>query len=121
MDWHLLKHTNSIDNYLDKLIRLIWQTSYKGQTVEDKLKWGLNHKLGEDWARVIKKPKTVEEQIVLLREMEHWIEDYNTSRTKQEHAKSDKPMDRNPKRGSDQKYKPWDKKEFRKDKGKKAD
>ena len=47
------------------------------------------------------------------------MEDYK--RTKQDHAKPDKPMDRNLKRGSDQKYKPRDKKEFRKDKGKKAD
>ena len=68
-DWHLLKHMNSIDDYLDKLIRLMWQTSYKGQTVEDKLKRGLNHKLAEDWASVIKKAEMVEEQIVLHREM----------------------------------------------------
>ena len=86
---------NSIDYYLDKLIRLMWQTGYKGQIVEDKLKRGLNYKLGEDWARVIKKPETVEEQIVLLREMGHWMEDYN--RTKRDHTKPDKPMDRNPK------------------------
>ena len=77
----------------------MWRTGYKGQTVEDKLKRGLNHKLGEDWDRVIKKPEAMEEQIVLLREIGHWIEDYN--RTKQEHAKLDKPMDNNPKRGSD--------------------
>ena len=51
--------------------------------------------------------------------MGHRMEDYN--RTKQDHAKPDKPMDRNLKRGSDQKYKPRDKKEFRKDKEKKAD
>ena len=37
-DWYLLKHTNSIDDYLDKLIRLMWRTDYKGQTVQDKLK-----------------------------------------------------------------------------------
>ena len=80
MDWHLLKHTNSIDDYLGKLIRLMWRSGYKGQTVEDKLKQGLNHKLGEDWARVIKKPETVEEQIVLLREMGHWLEDYNRTK-----------------------------------------
>ena len=98
-DWHLLKHMNSINNYLDKLIRLMWRTSYKRQTVEDKLKRGLNYKLGEDWAKVIKKPETREEQIVLLREMGHQIEDYN--RTKEDYAKPDKPMDRNPKRGSD--------------------
>ena len=118
-DWHLLKHTNSIDDYLDKLIRLMWQAGYKGQTVKDKLKRGSNHNLGEDWARVIKKPETVEEQIVLLREMGHQMEDYN--RTKQDHAKPDKQMARNLKRGRDQKYKPRDKKEFHKDKGKKAD
>ena len=79
-DWHLVKHMNSIDDYLDKLIRLMWQTGYKGQTVKDKLKRGLNHKLGEDWARVIKKPETVEEQIVLLREMGHRMEDYNRTK-----------------------------------------
>ena len=48
MDWYLLKHMNSIDDYLDKLIRLMWQTRYKGQTVVDKLKLGLDYKLGED-------------------------------------------------------------------------
>ena len=40
IDWHLLKYMNSIDDSLDKLIRLMWQTGYKGQTVEDKLKRG---------------------------------------------------------------------------------
>ena len=55
----------------------MWRISYKEQSVENKLKQGLNHKLGEDWGRVIKKPETVEEQIVLLREMGHWMEDYN--------------------------------------------
>ena len=63
----------------------------------------------------------MEEQIVLPREMGHRMEDYN--RTKHHHAQSkqDKTMDRNPKRGSDQKYKPQDKKEFQQDEGKKAD
>ena len=63
----------------------------------------------------------VEEQIVLLKEMGHRMEDYN--RTKQDHAhsKQDKTIDHNSKWGSDQKYKPRDKKEFRKDKGKKVD
>ena len=75
--------------------------------------------MGEDWARVIKKPETVEEQIVLLREIGHRMEDYN--RTKQDHTKLDKPIDCNLKRGSDQKYKLQDKKEFRKNKGKKVD
>ena len=37
-EWHLLKYTNSIDDYLDKLLRLMWRTRYKGQTMEDKLK-----------------------------------------------------------------------------------
>ena len=84
MDWYLLKYMNSINDYLDKLIRLMCRTGYKGQTLEDKLKWGLNHKLGEDWARVIKKLETVEEQIVLLREMRHQMEDYNMM--KQDHT-----------------------------------
>ena len=121
-DWHLLKHTTSIDDYLDKLIRLMWRTGYKGQTVEDKLKRGLNHKLGEDWARVIRKPETVDEQIALLREMGHRMEDYN--RTKQPGESTQKhetSTDRNPKRGSEQKHKPRGKKEFRKDKGKKTE
>ena len=92
-DWHLLKYTNAIENYFDKLIRLMQQTGYKGQTIEDKLKPGLNHKLGEDWARVIKKPEIVGKQIVLLSEMEYQMEDYN--RTKQDHVqnKLDKTMD----------------------------
>ena len=42
----------------------------------------------------------MEEQIVLLREMGHRMEDYN--RTKQEYAKPDKPMDHNWKT-----YSPW--------------
>ena len=47
------------------------RTGYKGQTDEDKLKRGLNYKLGEDWAVILKKPEMVEEQMVLLREMGH--------------------------------------------------
>ena len=80
MEWHLLKHTNSINDYLDKLIRLMWWTGYKGQTIEDKLKRGLNHKLGKDWARVINKLETVDEHITLLREIGHRIEDYNRTK-----------------------------------------
>ena len=30
----------------------MWQTGYKGQTVEDKLKRGLNYKLEEDWISI---------------------------------------------------------------------
>lgn len=39
-EWQSLKHTTSIDQYLDTLIRLMWRTGYKGAIVEDKLKGG---------------------------------------------------------------------------------
>ena len=40
--WQELKHTNSIDNFLDRLTSLMWCTGYTKEVAKDKLIRGLN-------------------------------------------------------------------------------
>ena len=80
-DWEKLRHTTSIDDFLDTLVRLAWRTGYKETTImEDKIRHGLNHELGKQWAQTYPKPKTIGEQIALLRDMGHRLEDFNRTR-----------------------------------------
>lgn len=76
-EWNDLKHTNSIDDFVDNITRLMWQTGYQGAVVEDKIRTGLNKELGRDWAKVRPKPYHVAGQLQLLRDMGQRIEDYN--------------------------------------------
>jgi len=48
--WLNLQHTNSIDEYLDSLTNLMWQTGYPGDIAKDKLVRELNREVGLAWA-----------------------------------------------------------------------
>ena len=53
----------------------MWITSYEGYTVEDKIRNGLNDVMVVEWARVAQKPREVGEQLALLRDIGHSMED----------------------------------------------
>ena len=79
-EWHKLRHSDSIDDFIDELNRLMWMTGYEGDVVEDKLKYALNEELGKEWAKVSPKPRLVGEQLALLRDMGHQLEDWYRTR-----------------------------------------
>lgn len=75
-----LRHSSSIDTYLDELIRLMWQTGYTDDVVKDKIRRSLNEELSKDWSKVLDKPDTLSGWLVKLREMGHsneaWAEEH---------------------------------------------
>jgi len=78
--WTKLQHTGRIDSFLDELIRLRRITGYDGDIVKDKLRIDLNEELGRDWAKITRKPDNIDQQIDMVREMGHQIEDYEAKR-----------------------------------------
>ena len=48
---------------------------YEGRTVEDKIRNGLNDLLSLEWAKVAQKPRDVADQLAMLRDMGHALED----------------------------------------------
>lgn len=73
--WDRLKHKESIDDFIDELSRLMWLTGYEGEVVEDKIREGLNDMMALEWAKVARKPYEIGDQLSLLRDMGHAIED----------------------------------------------
>ena len=57
------------------MTRLMWITGYKDYTVEDKIRNGLNDVMVVEWARAAQKPREVGEQLALLRDIGHSMED----------------------------------------------
>ena len=78
--WEYLCYTNSIDDFLDKLVRLQWTTEYTGDVVKDKLERFFNYKLAKKWAAERNKPYSVDEQIKLVRNLGHNLKRYEQSR-----------------------------------------
>ena len=74
--WEDLRHTTSIDDFLDELTRLQWKTGYSGDIVKDKLQRSLQPWLAEQWAAKLDKPHSVDEQVRALREMGQAREQY---------------------------------------------
>jgi hypothetical protein len=73
-EWNGLRQTEGIDAFLDAITRLMWVTGYSDDVVKDRLAEGLKRELALDWAKVQQKPKSVERQIAMLRDMGHSIE-----------------------------------------------
>ena len=48
--WQELKHTDSIDDFLDSLTNLMWCTGYSEEVAKDKMVRGLNKEIGLAWA-----------------------------------------------------------------------
>ena len=61
--------------FVDEINRLMWLTDYEGAIVEDKIKSGLTGELRRGWAKLTTKPHSVAEQLRVLRDMGHALED----------------------------------------------
>ena len=75
IEWEKLRDTSSIDDFVDEITRLMWITGYKGYTVEDKIRNVLNDVMVVEWAQVAQKPREVGEQLALLQDIGHSMED----------------------------------------------
>ena len=79
-EWDRLRHKDSIDDFIDEITRLMWLTGYEMEVVEDKIREGLNNEMVLEWAKVPRKPHEIGEQLALLRDMGHAIEDAHRQR-----------------------------------------
>ena len=71
-----LKHTESIDDFLDSLTNLLWHTGYYEEVAKDKMVCGLNKQIGLAWAQTPQKPRSLHEQMALLRDIGHRLENF---------------------------------------------
>ena len=74
--WLELKHTDCIDDFLDSLTNLMWRTGYTDEVAKDKLIRGLNKEVGLVWAQIAWKPHSLHEQMALIRDIGHNLENY---------------------------------------------
>ena len=74
--WQKLKHTDSIDDFLDSLTNLMWRTGYSEEVARDKMVRGLNKEIGLAWAQTPQKPRSLHEQMALLRDIGHSLENF---------------------------------------------
>ena len=74
--WQELKHTDSIDDFLDSLTNLMWRTVYSQEVATDKMVRGLNKGIGLVWAQTPQKPRSLYEQMALLRDIGHSLENF---------------------------------------------
>ena len=58
----------------------MWLTGCEMEVVEDKIREGLNNEMVLEWAKVPRKPHEIGEQLALLRDMGHAIEDAHRQR-----------------------------------------
>lgn len=79
-EWDRLKHKDAIDDFVDEITLLMWLTGYEGEVIEDKIRQGLNSEMALEWAKVSRKPQDIGEQLALLRDMGHAIEDVHNQR-----------------------------------------
>ena len=54
----------------------MWRTGYTEEVAKDKLIRGLNKEDGLTWAQTLQKPKSLHEQIALLRDIGHNLENF---------------------------------------------
>jgi len=88
--WQELKHTDSIDDFLDTLTNLMWRTGYEEEIAKDKLVRGLNKEMGLAWAQTTPKPKSLHEQMSLLRDIGHSLENFRAlNKTQQSHPQKE--------------------------------
>ena len=74
--WLELKHTDLIDDFLDSLTNLMWRTGYTDEVAKDILIRGLNQEVGLAWAQIPQKPCSLHEQMALIRDIGHNLENF---------------------------------------------
>ena len=84
--WLNLQHINSIDEYLDSLINLMWQTGYPEDVAKDNLVRGLKREVGLAWAQTPNKPRTLYEQMAMLRDIGHNLENFHHLQGENKHT-----------------------------------
>ena len=72
--WQALKHTDLIDEFLDSLTNLMWRTGYSKEAAKDKMDCALNKQIGLAWTQTPAQPRSLHEQMVLLRDIGHSLE-----------------------------------------------
>lgn len=99
LKWMRLRHTGSIDSFLDEFTRLMWKVGYSGDEVKDKLAFSLNEELGKRWSELREevKPLTIEAQVAKVRDMGHALERYEKMRGQLHSSSSRKDHGRRPK------------------------
>ena len=71
-----LKHTDFIDDFLYRLTYLMWRTGYTEEVAKDRLIRGLNKEVGLAWAQMPQKPRSLHEQMALLKDIGHNVENF---------------------------------------------
>ena len=56
----------------------MWHTGYTEEIAKDKLNRGLNREVGLAWAQTPQKPRALQEQMVLIRDIGHSLENFKT-------------------------------------------
>ena len=68
-DWDKLHHINNINEFIDNLVGLMWQSDYHQKVVEDKIRESLNSELSVEWAKVLRKPDEICKQLSMPQEI----------------------------------------------------
>ena len=56
----------------------MWRTGYSEKIAKDKLNPGLNREVGLAWAQALQKPRSLHEQMALIRDIGHSLENFKT-------------------------------------------
>ena len=74
--WQEIKHTDSIDDFLDRLTNRMWSTRYSEKVAKDKIVSGLNKEIGLAWAQTPQKPRSLHEPMAPLKDIGHSLEKF---------------------------------------------
>ena len=84
------------DDFLDSLTNLMWHTGYTDEVAKDKLIRGLNKEVGLAWAQIPQKPHSLHEQMALIRDIGHNLENYKVlNKTQQAQPQKDNKGNKN--------------------------
>lgn len=72
----ILRHADSIADFIGELSRLVWMAGHEAEVVEDKLTRSLNNDMALERARVARKPQDIREQLAMIRDIGHALEDH---------------------------------------------
>ena len=65
----------------------MWRTRYSEEVAKDKMVCGLNKEIGLAWAQSLQKPRSLHEQMALLRDIRHSLENFQVLNKKTNHPK----------------------------------
>ena len=74
--WQELKYLDSIDDFLHSLTNRKWGTRYTEGVAKDKIVHGLNKQIELAWAQTPQKPRSLHEEMALLRDFRLSLENF---------------------------------------------